>query len=423
MSSTGITTSRSSSLRWPASTSVISRPVPATKRPISASGRCVAESPIRWNGRSTSCSSRSSESARCAPRFVPATACTSSRISVSTLRSISRPCEVRSRNSDSGVVMRTSGGVRSIRCRSRCGVSPVRTPTVSCEPSPASGPAEVPLDVVVERLQRRDVEQPEALARRLVQPVDALEERGERLPGAGRRLDEDVRAGRDRRPGELLRGRRAGERALEPGSRRRGQRCERDPRLEGSPRARLRPTASRTAVDRSLAWSHDVLDRRVGSRGQRARRRGAVARVQHRRRMRVGAARGRRRRDAVVHRARLRPARARVDAERRASARSARRAAGGGRAARRAAGRIRRPQGTDGRAHRRELHPPLRRPPGCRVQRPGQHAPLGRGVAGDGRGVHRDAGARSRSASSPRSTRRRRPAATSAAGRRRGSSS
>ena len=50
MSSTGTTTSRSSSFRWPASTSSICRPVPATKRPISASGRWVAERPMRWNG-------------------------------------------------------------------------------------------------------------------------------------------------------------------------------------------------------------------------------------------------------------------------------------------------------------------------------------------------------------------------------------
>ena len=253
MSSTGITTSRSSSLRWPASTSVISRPVPATNRPISASGRCVADSPIRWNGRSTTRSSRSSETERCVPRFVPATACTSSRISVSTLRRISRPCEVRSRNSDSGVVMRTSGGVRSIRCRSRCGVSPVRTPTVELRAEPGERPAEVPLDVVVERLQRRDVEEPQALARRLVQPVDALEERGERLPRARRRLHEDVRPGRDRGPGEFLRGRRAGEGTLEPGSRRGRQRCERIHASSVALGRGLGPTASRTAVDRPLA--------------------------------------------------------------------------------------------------------------------------------------------------------------------------
>ena len=84
MSSTGMTTSRSSSLRVPASTSCDLPAVPATKRPISSSGRCVADRPMRWNGCSTTRSRRSSESARCAPRFVPATACTSSRITVST---------------------------------------------------------------------------------------------------------------------------------------------------------------------------------------------------------------------------------------------------------------------------------------------------------------------------------------------------
>ena len=140
MSSTGTTTSRSSSFRCPASTSAISRPGPATQRPISASGRWVAERPIRWKGCSTTRSSRSSDSARCAPRFVPATACTSSRITVSTVFRSSRPREVRSRNSDSGVVIRMSGGVRSIRSRSRCGVSPVRTPTDRVERIPASGP-------------------------------------------------------------------------------------------------------------------------------------------------------------------------------------------------------------------------------------------------------------------------------------------
>ena len=48
---------------------------------------------------------------------------------VSIPRSVSRACEVRSRKSDSGVVMRMSGGVRSIRRRSSAGVSPVRTAT------------------------------------------------------------------------------------------------------------------------------------------------------------------------------------------------------------------------------------------------------------------------------------------------------
>ena len=73
---------------------------------------------------------------------------------------------------------------------------------------PRERPAEVPLDVVVERLERRDVEEPHPLAGRVVEPVEAEEERGERLARAGRRLDEDVPPARDRGPGELLRGRR-----------------------------------------------------------------------------------------------------------------------------------------------------------------------------------------------------------------------
>ena len=59
---------------------------------------------------------------------------------------------------------------------------------------PGERAAQVPLDVVVERLERRDVEQPQPVAGRLVQPVDAEEERRERLPRARRRLDEHVTA-------------------------------------------------------------------------------------------------------------------------------------------------------------------------------------------------------------------------------------
>ena len=87
-------------------------------------------------------------------------------------------------------------------------------------PETGQRPAEIPLDVVVQGLQRRDVEEPQPLPRPVVQPVDPLEERGERLARAGRRLDEHVRPGRDRGPGELLCRRRAVEGPLEPGSRR-----------------------------------------------------------------------------------------------------------------------------------------------------------------------------------------------------------
>src|SRR5437588_8909337 len=87
--------------------------------------------------------------------------------------------------------------------------------------------AQVALDVVVERLERRDVEEPDPVARRAAEAVDPVEEGGERLPGAGRRLDQRVLAGGDRRPAELLRGRRRGEGALEPGTRARAEDVER----------------------------------------------------------------------------------------------------------------------------------------------------------------------------------------------------
>ena len=65
---------------------------------------------------------------------------------------------------------------------------------------PGERPAQVPLDVVVERLQRRDVEQAEARPGGAIERVDPVQERGERLAGAGRRLDEHVLADRDRGP-------------------------------------------------------------------------------------------------------------------------------------------------------------------------------------------------------------------------------
>ena len=63
---------------------------PETKRATSSSGRCVADRPMRATGFLSSASRRSSESDRCAPRLLPATACTSSTMTVSTPRSVSR---------------------------------------------------------------------------------------------------------------------------------------------------------------------------------------------------------------------------------------------------------------------------------------------------------------------------------------------
>ncbi len=88
----------------------------------------------------TSASRRSRVSARCEPRLEWATAWISSTITVSTPSSIERAWEVRIRYSDSGVVTRMSGGLRTIAARSRWGVSPVRIATVMCSaPMPRIG--------------------------------------------------------------------------------------------------------------------------------------------------------------------------------------------------------------------------------------------------------------------------------------------
>ena len=100
---------------------------------------------------------------------------------------------------------------------------------------------EVALDVVVQSLERGDVQEPQAVPRGSVQPVDADEERSERLAGARRRLDEDVPAAGDRRPPELLRRRRRGERAQEPLPGRRREDVERIPRLVSVPRRSYAP--------------------------------------------------------------------------------------------------------------------------------------------------------------------------------------
>jgi hypothetical protein len=62
-------------------------------------------------------------------------------MTVSTPRKDSRAAEVRMRNSDSGVVIRMSGGVRAKLRRSSAGVSPVRIPTVMSGGGRPSRPA------------------------------------------------------------------------------------------------------------------------------------------------------------------------------------------------------------------------------------------------------------------------------------------
>ena len=130
MSSTGTTTVSSMRLGLGGCTTVTGR-APPRNVATSPTGRTVADSPTRWAGRASprSASSRSSDSARCAPRLLPATACTSSTMTVSTPRRVSLACEVSSRNSDSGVVMRMSGGLVTSFLRSSAAVSPVRIAT------------------------------------------------------------------------------------------------------------------------------------------------------------------------------------------------------------------------------------------------------------------------------------------------------
>jgi hypothetical protein len=81
--------------------------------------------------------------------------------------------------------------------------------------------SQVLLDVVGQRLQRRNVEDAGLVAELtgeadLHQLVDRAEEGGERLARAGGRGDERVPAGLDGGPALLLRRRRLAERALEP---------------------------------------------------------------------------------------------------------------------------------------------------------------------------------------------------------------
>ena len=68
------------------------------------------DSPIRCGSTSVSAHSRSRLRARWAPRLVAATAWISSTITQRTLRRVSRAALVSRRKSDSGVVMRMSGG-------------------------------------------------------------------------------------------------------------------------------------------------------------------------------------------------------------------------------------------------------------------------------------------------------------------------
>ncbi|CAM3902131.1 hypothetical protein ISCU110981_19520 [Isoptericola cucumis] len=135
-SGTGTTTSIAHRLVDGGCTTTTSRPpspgvrCPPRNAETASTGRTVADSPMRWAGRSSIASRRSRLRARCAPRLVPATAWISSTTTVSTPASPARACDVRTRKRDSGVVTSTSGGRVAKARRSDGGVSPVRAPTV-----------------------------------------------------------------------------------------------------------------------------------------------------------------------------------------------------------------------------------------------------------------------------------------------------
>ena len=123
--------------------------------------------------------------------------------------------------------MRMSGGCAASRAARRLGVSPVRTPTARGTLPGVAAPrdagerrAEVALDVVGERLERRHVQSRTAARvrrRRLRrEAVERPQERGQRLAAAGGRRDQRVGAGGDGRPALDLRRRGLRERAREP---------------------------------------------------------------------------------------------------------------------------------------------------------------------------------------------------------------
>ena len=92
------------------------------------------------------------------------------------------------------------------------------------ERDPGQRRAQVALDVVVERLQRRDVQHPgAALGGVAGEAVQGREERGQRLARAGRRQQQRVAARGDRGPAQLLGAGGLLERALEPVANRRAE--------------------------------------------------------------------------------------------------------------------------------------------------------------------------------------------------------
>ena len=155
---------RSSGLRTPASTIVHSLPGPTRNRATSSSGFCVAERPMRCTSRPACSASRSSVTARCAPRLVCATAWISSTIThcvpVKSSPRLRGEHEVQRLGRGDEDVGRGAQHRRPFPLRRVAGAH--RDAHVGADA--AQRRLQVALDVVAQGLERRDVDEPERRA-------------------------------------------------------------------------------------------------------------------------------------------------------------------------------------------------------------------------------------------------------------------
>ena len=218
--STGTWISRSSSLRTPVSTIRHVRVGPTRKRAISSSGFWVADSPIRWTSRPAAARQPLERQ-----RQMRAALGRGDRVDLvddAPLGAGEQLLRAAGQHQVQRLGRRDQDVRRLAQHRLALALGRVAGPHrhLQVGADPAQRHAQVAVDVVGERLQRRDVDEPDVLAapasRSSRQPVDRPQERGQRLARPGGRRDQDVLARGDRRPRLGLRRRRLGERACEP---------------------------------------------------------------------------------------------------------------------------------------------------------------------------------------------------------------
>ena len=181
---------------------------PTMKRPTSSSGFCVALRPMRWGSCRLSSESRSSVSARCCAALGRG-----HRVDLVDDHRLD-PAQHLARLRREDQVQRLGGGDEDVGRRAahggavalRCVAGADRHRDVGADP--AQRRAQVAVDVVGQRLQRRDVDQAGMRRRLARQPVQSPEEGGQRLAAPRGGGDEHVLARGDGRPRLLLRGRR-----------------------------------------------------------------------------------------------------------------------------------------------------------------------------------------------------------------------